>query len=95
MTIAIALSARISSAVTCPAWQKRQQVVSYPDGSAVITIEDCAIDEIVRWAMGYGLEARVVAPLEAIGAARSYADSLVCAYSAATGRAEPISCATL
>jgi predicted DNA-binding transcriptional regulator YafY len=63
--VSVALSPRIASAVVARRWQRAQRVQTASDGSATITFAVYDFGEAVRWAFGFGGEARVVDPPEA------------------------------
>ncbi|MEO6990937.1 MAG: WYL domain-containing protein [Candidatus Baltobacteraceae bacterium] len=78
--VTIALSARIAGAVTARSWQRSQRATSAPDGSATIAFEVFDLGEAVRWAFGFGGEARVVAPSSAVDLARDLAQAMLASY---------------
>jgi len=69
-TVTIELSAKIADAVIARKWQRAQQAERHSDGRAMIAFEVYDLGEAVRWALGYGAEARIVAPPEAVAHAR-------------------------
>ena len=72
--------------VTCQEWQASQRVEKLTDGRAQITFSVSDIDEVVRWALGFGADARVIAPSEAVDRAREISSKIAGSYrSASTG----------
>lgn len=65
VAVTVRLSARVAASATSRKWQDAQRVQNLSDGSAEITFDVGDIDEVVRWAMGYGDEAVVLSPPEA------------------------------
>jgi predicted DNA-binding transcriptional regulator YafY len=51
-----------------------------PGGHARISFEVTEIGEVVRWALGFGQEARIVSPPEAVEIARQTVSEIVAAY---------------
>ncbi len=70
----------VAAAVTARAWQHGQRVEPRPDGSAEITLTLDDVDEAVRLGLGFGAEALVVGPPEAVAVARLTVDRLARAY---------------
>jgi predicted DNA-binding transcriptional regulator YafY len=70
----------VAAAITARTWQQGQRVVELPDGGAevIFTVDD--IGESVRWALGFGAEAVVVAPPEAVAFGRELANRIARAY---------------
>jgi predicted DNA-binding transcriptional regulator YafY len=84
--VTIRVSRLIAPAVVSRLWQRSQIVEMQRDGSALLTFEVSDLGEIVRWALGFGSEARVVAPETAVAQARDLARDIASQYGAlATG----------
>lgn len=81
--VRVELSPTIAIAVTGRAWQHRQVITRLANGGALITLEDCDLDEVVRWAFSFAAEARIVGPPEAVARARELAHRVLGAYEAA------------
>jgi predicted DNA-binding transcriptional regulator YafY len=82
--VVVGLSPRIAEAVIAREWQRGQRVERAPDGSATIAFEVHGLAEAVRWTLGFGAEARVLAPPDAVRMARALAQQIADAH-AATG----------
>jgi predicted DNA-binding transcriptional regulator YafY len=80
--VTIRLSPVIAASVTSRRWQGSQQVTQRRDGSADITFTVADIDEAIRWALGFGAEAWVVAPPRAVAAAQRTLDEMLPRYAA-------------
>lgn len=61
-------------------WQRGQRVERREDGSVILTLATGDVDEVVRWALGFGKDARVVAPPQAVERARALLDEIREAY---------------
>jgi predicted DNA-binding transcriptional regulator YafY len=81
--VTIRLSPVIAASVTSRSWQSSQRVTKRRDGSADITFAVADVDEAVRWALGFGAEAWVIAPPRAVAAARRTVDEMLPHYAAA------------
>jgi len=71
--VTIELSAAIAEAVIAREWQRRQRTTPVPGGGSTITFEVHDVAEAVRWALGFGVEARVLGPPEAVALCRTLA----------------------
>ena len=78
--VSIALSPAVAASATCRIWQPGQQIVDNADGSATITLRVEEPEEAIRWALGFGAEARVVSPPSAVAQARSIAERIYARY---------------
>ena len=75
--VTVRLSPAVAASIVSRRWQRAQRVVTRPDGSAEITFTVGDVDEVVRWSLGLGAEAVIVAPEAAISAARRLVQRLV------------------
>jgi predicted DNA-binding transcriptional regulator YafY len=75
--LVVELSNVIAEAVTAREWQRAQIVERRADGSASITFEVFDLGEGVRWAFGFGPEARIVAPPDAVALARHLLETML------------------
>jgi predicted DNA-binding transcriptional regulator YafY len=82
--VTIELAARVASSVIARQWQAGQRVERLADGRAQITLTVSDIGEVVRWTLGYGADARVIAPLEAVTFAAKLCENIAAAYRSAT-----------
>jgi predicted DNA-binding transcriptional regulator YafY len=80
--VTIALSPKIADAVIGREWQRSQRSVREPDGAATLTLAVYDLAEAVRWTLGFGAEARIVAPPEAVALARMVALDIAAGYAA-------------
>ena len=85
--VTVRLSPVVAASATSRLWQKTQRVRQRPDGSADITFTVNDAGEAVRWALGFGAEAEVVAPESAVQSARDIATALQRRYARASTRA--------
>jgi predicted DNA-binding transcriptional regulator YafY len=78
--VTIALSATIAEAVIGREWQRSQRALRKPDGTATLTLAVYDLAEAVRWALGFGAQARIVAPPEAVVLARNLSLDVAALY---------------
>jgi predicted DNA-binding transcriptional regulator YafY len=84
LDITVELAAKVAPSVTSQEWQAKQRVEKLADGRAQITFSVSDIDEVVRWALGFGAAARVIAPPEAVERAREISTEIAGSYRGAT-----------
>ena len=75
--VTVEFSPTVAVSATSRIWNRKQHVERLPGGAARLTVSVPDIDEVVRWAFGFGAEARVVAPPAAVRAAGELAQQLV------------------
>jgi hypothetical protein len=80
--VTVELTPAVAASATSRRWQAAQRVEHLPDGFARISFEVTEIGEVVRWALGFGKEARVVAPPEAVEIAVRTVNEIAAAYRA-------------
>ncbi|HVA37532.1 MAG TPA: WYL domain-containing protein [Candidatus Dormibacteraeota bacterium] len=85
--VTVELSRRIAASVASRRWQHDQVVTLRDGGSATITLKVSDVTEVVRWACGFGDDARIVAPEQAVSAAREMLTAMGLRY--APGDAAP------
>jgi predicted DNA-binding transcriptional regulator YafY len=78
--VTVRISALIAPAISSRLWQRAQRVEPQRDGSALLTFQISDLGEISRWALGFGPEARIVAPPAAVAYARRLANDVVEQY---------------
>ncbi len=83
--ITVRFSSVVAAAVTARTWQAGQRVVPLPGGGVEITLNVDDLGESVRWALGFGDEAVVTAPPEAVAFARRTVESIARNYADAVG----------
>ena len=82
IAVTVRLSATVAASATSRRWQTMQRTTLGSDGSAEITFEVSDVGEIVRWAMGFGADAKIVAPDAAVVLAAETARALAATYNA-------------
>ncbi len=82
VAVTVGLSPAVAASATCRVWQSRQRTVEHDDGSAEITLTVSDPAEAVRWALGFGPEARVLAPPSVVAMARELVAVMARAYAA-------------
>jgi predicted DNA-binding transcriptional regulator YafY len=80
----VRLTSVVAAAVLARMWQPDQRVVRLDDGEVEITLDFDDVDEGVRWALGQGFEALVVAPPEAVSVARRTVERIARRYADAS-----------
>jgi predicted DNA-binding transcriptional regulator YafY len=70
-TVEVTLSKTVAQSAVSRVWQGAQQVRDHADGSVTIAFRVDDVDEVVRWAFGYGDEAWIDAPPAAVERARA------------------------
>lgn len=60
--VRVRFAARVAKAAAAAHVVAEREVVSYPDGSVEISYRVADVDELVRWVLGWGAQAEVVAP---------------------------------
>lgn len=78
--VSVELSPTIAGAVVAREWQRSQNVTPAPNGGATIGFRVHDLGEAVRWALGFGAEARVLAPPEAVALCRKMALEIAAAH---------------
>lgn len=78
--VSVWISPAIAPSATSRVWQHEQQVESHADGSATMTFTVHDFGEVIRWALGFGPEARIIAPPEAVERARTIAREIAKRY---------------
>ena len=86
--VTVRLSPTVAVSATSRCWQQTQRVERRRDGSVDITLTVNDIEEVVRWSLGFGPEARVIAPPRAVALAARCIDQLRSAYAAESGEGE-------
>lgn len=89
MDVTVRVRPPAAAAVTASRWQEGQRVSRLSGGIAEITLSFRDVGEAVRWALGLGPEATIVAPPGAVAAGRAAAARIVASYerAAEAGRA--------
>jgi len=78
--VSVWLSPQLASSATSRLWQRAQHVAAHADGSATMTFTVSDPDEVVRWSLGFGAQARIVAPHSTVDRAREMAQAIAQAY---------------
>ena len=61
-------------------WHPTQQIAENPDGSLVLTMHTSGLDQVKRWVLSFGAQARVLEPPELIAAIREELNSAIDIY---------------
>lgn len=80
--VSVRISPQIAASAVSRQWQREQRVEMHHDGSATMTFTVSDLDEVIRWSLGFGAEARIVAPQSAVERARSTANAICGRYEA-------------
>lgn len=78
--VSVWLSPSMAPSATSRQWQGEQRVEHHSDGSATMTFSVSDIDEVIRWAFGFGVDARIVGSRAAVERARELARNISNAY---------------
>jgi predicted DNA-binding transcriptional regulator YafY len=73
-TVDVTFSAKLAPAAASRKWQEAQKLRQNDDGTLAISLLVDDVDEVLRWAMGFGDEAWVTAPASAVARARELID---------------------
>ncbi len=84
--VTVELSAKVAPSAIARGWQAGQRTENLQDGRVRMTFTVSDVNEIVRWALGYGGDARIVSPPAAVEEARKTVARIALAYAdAGTG----------
>lgn len=78
--VSVRLSANLAPSATSREWQRAQQVDLHDDGSATMTFTVSDVGEVVRWAFGFGADAKIVSPPAAVEYAKNLAEQICAEY---------------
>lgn len=78
--IEVTVSAKLASAAVSRRWQRAQTSRENDDGTVTLRFVVGDVDEVVRWAIGFGAEAWVSAPEDAVARARAVAKEIARRY---------------
>jgi predicted DNA-binding transcriptional regulator YafY len=81
VAVTVELSAKVALSATARAWQAGQKTEKLKDGRANMTFVVGDVSEVVRWTLGFGADARIVAPPEAVELARATITKIAECYS--------------
>jgi predicted DNA-binding transcriptional regulator YafY len=87
-SVTVRVSPRVAVSATARRWQTAQRTALMLDGSAELTFRVADESEVIRWALGFGAEAKVVAPPSAVKAAATLAAQIAAEYTGATSRSQ-------
>ena len=82
--VTVELAKLVAPSAIARQWQATQRVEKLADGRAHITFVVTDIGEVFRWALGYGVDARIIAPPEAVAYAKNVSKQISAAYEMAT-----------
>lgn len=80
--VTIRFSNVIAAAAKARVWQEGQVVGDLPGGEIELCLTFANLGEAVRWSLGFGEEAEIVAPPQAVALAREVAEKIAAAYAA-------------
>lgn len=83
--VTVELSPRVAATATARRWQSEQRIERLDDGRARMSFLVSDIGEVVRWTLGFGADARVIAPPEAVLRAREVIDAITMLYAQRVG----------
>jgi predicted DNA-binding transcriptional regulator YafY len=69
--VTVELSATVAESATARVWQAGQRIEKLRDGRARMTFAVSDVGEVVRWTLGFGADARIIAPPDAVALARN------------------------
>jgi predicted DNA-binding transcriptional regulator YafY len=78
--VTVEFSPKVAGSATSRIWQSGQKVETFPGGCARVTVNVADPGEVVRWAFGFGADARIVSPPAVVRAARDLARQLIVAH---------------
>jgi predicted DNA-binding transcriptional regulator YafY len=78
--VSVWISAAIAPSATSRVWQEQQEIEMHDNGSATMTFTVSDVGEVIRWALGFGAEAKVVSPPSALQRARKIAQQIAVSY---------------
>jgi len=78
--VTVELSPRVAATATARRWQNEQRSERFADGRARMSFVVSDVDEVVRWTLGFGADAHVVAPPKTVQRARAVIDSIALLY---------------
>jgi predicted DNA-binding transcriptional regulator YafY len=78
--VTVELAANVAQSATARGWQAGQRIEKFADGRARMTFVVSDIGEVIRWALGFGADAKIVAPPEAVDQARTTVNRIAEAY---------------
>jgi len=80
IAVTVEVTPTVAASVTSRRWQAAQHIERLPGGAARITFQVTDMNEVIRWTMGFGKEAIVVAPPSAVERARQTLAEVANAY---------------
>ncbi|TAM59709.1 WYL domain-containing protein [bacterium] len=80
MAVTVELASPIARSAVSRRWQHDQETLLHEDGSASITLHVTDVDEVVRWALGFGGAARITSPPEAMARAAQMLATMAAQY---------------
>ena len=73
-------SARVAPYVKERQWASKQSIDEQTDGTVILSLETSGFDDLKRWVLSFGGEARVLAPTELAQAVQEDARETIRAY---------------
>jgi len=78
--VEVTVSPKLAPTATSRRWQAPQETTQHADGSATIAFSVGDVDEVIRWALGFGDEAWVSAPPAAVERAKAMVAQIAARY---------------
>lgn len=78
--VEVGLSPAVARAAASRRWQEAQEIREHPDGSITLTLTVGDIDEVIRWALGFGADAWISSPPAAVDRAREVIAEIAARY---------------
>jgi predicted DNA-binding transcriptional regulator YafY len=78
--VTVELSSRVAASATSRRWQAEQRIEFLDGQRARITFAVSDLSEVVRWAFGFGDDAQIIGPAEAVRIAGQMARSIAARY---------------
>ena len=75
-TVEVAFSENVAASAISRKWQRAQTIGKTAAGATTIRLQVDDVDEVIRWALGFGDEAWIVAPADAVARARLMAERI-------------------
>ena len=80
ISVTVRLSKNVAESAASRIWQKQQTTHRNRDGSVDMTFVVTDLTEVIRWALGFGADARIVAPEAAVAEAALLTQAIARVY---------------
>jgi hypothetical protein len=78
--VEVTVSERLAHTAVSRIWQKAQECVVNSDGTRTLIFFVGEVDEVIRWSLGFGAEAWISGPQDAVLRARAVVEDIVHRY---------------